>query len=72
MVNEIQDRDEKHQNLEEKLEYVDNEICSLGKQLQESNMMNAKLKDEIECARARDRIVHELEEKLNAKNDVTS
>lgn len=31
MVNEIQDRDEKHQNLEEKLEYVDNEICSLGK-----------------------------------------
>jgi hypothetical protein len=30
MVNEIQDRDEKHQILEDKLEYVDNEISSLG------------------------------------------
>lgn len=31
MLNEIQQRDEGHQTLEEKLEYVDNEICNLAK-----------------------------------------
>ena len=34
MLNEIQSRDVDHQTLEEKLEYVDNEICNLAKQLQ--------------------------------------
>jgi septal ring factor EnvC (AmiA/AmiB activator) len=69
MVNEIQDRDEKHQILEEKLEYVDKEISSLGKQLLHSNEHNEKLKDELKKAHARDRIVHELEQKLNSQND---
>jgi uncharacterized protein (DUF3084 family) len=34
MLNEIQERDVGHQTLEEKLEYVDTEICNLAKQLQ--------------------------------------
>ena len=69
MVNEIQDRDEKHQILEQKLEYVDKEITSLGKQLFHANQQNDKLTEELKKAHARDRIVHELEEKLNLQKD---
>jgi uncharacterized protein (DUF3084 family) len=33
MINEIEERNIGHQTLEEKLEYVDNEIANLAKQL---------------------------------------
>ena len=64
MVNEIEQRDLGHQTLEEKLEYVDNEIMNLAKQLQHSNKVNARLKEDLKKARARDKIVMDLEKRL--------
>jgi uncharacterized protein (DUF3084 family) len=40
MLNEIEERNIGHQTLEEKLEYVDNEICNLAKQLEHSAKVN--------------------------------
>ena len=65
MLGEIEQRDKGHQTLEEKLEYVDNEICNLGKQLQHANKVNARLKDDLKKARARDKIVMDLERRLD-------
>jgi septal ring factor EnvC (AmiA/AmiB activator) len=66
MLSEIEKRDEGHQTLEEKLGYVDNEINNLAKQLEHSNRVNSRLKDDLKKARARDKIVMDLEKRLDA------
>lgn len=45
MIAEIQDRDEKHKVLDERLEYVDLEIENLGHQLKEQKSVNHSLKE---------------------------
>ena len=69
MVNEIEQRDLGHQTLEEKLEYVDNEIMNLAKQLQHSNKVNLRLKDDLKKAKARDKIVLDLEQRLDEQQN---
>lgn len=65
MVQEIEQRDIGHQTLEEKLEYVDNEIVNLAKQLQHQSRVNTRLKDDLKKSRAKDKIVMELEKRLD-------
>ena len=47
MIKEIQDRDEKHRVLDERLEYVDLEIENLGHQLKEQKNINHLLREEM-------------------------
>ena len=53
IIADIEDRDMKHKQLEEKLEYVDQEIEKLGGQLKEQNSINSKLKGELDRYKAK-------------------
>ena len=47
MLTELQDRDERQRVLQEKLEYVENEIESIGMQLKEQSDINALLREQM-------------------------
>ena len=47
MLTELQERDDKQRILQEKLEYVENEIESIGMQLKEQSDINALLREQM-------------------------
>ena len=69
MLNEIERRDEGHQVLEERVQQVDQDIKHLVKELNRSKCLNSGLKEELKQARAREKIVLELEKRLNVDKD---